>query len=197
LSSLPPAAAEVDFLELVDTSVFLLVAGPSSLLEAPPLGLRLESRFFLDLDSDLDVPLITFVIFWTVLSVIDSVRESLGDLVLETVRPVSCPWTPDPVLTLVSVSSLSPLRKDPDFLSLFPVAVCGEEGEGVWAGSLARAPSWEGLAVLFPVGGVFAVREAVEAEVVLPERVAIILLVRLCWGGAASSCSGPSSGMVG
>lgn len=193
MSSLPPAAAEVDFLELVDTSVFLLVAEPSSLLEAPPLGLRLESRFFFDLDSDLDVPLITFVIFWTVLSVIDSVRESLGDLVLE-VR-VS-PAVPDPVLTLVS-SSLSPLRKDPDFLSLFPVPGSGEEGDGVWAGSLARAPSWEGLAVLFPVGGVFAVREAVEAEVVLPERVAIILLVRLCWGGAASSCSGPSSGMVG
>jgi hypothetical protein len=46
----------------------------------PPLGLRLASLFFFALDSDLEVPRITFVIFWTVLSVIDSVLESFGDL---------------------------------------------------------------------------------------------------------------------
>ena len=34
-------------------------------------------------DTNLDVPLITFVIFWTVLSVMDSVLESFGDLARE------------------------------------------------------------------------------------------------------------------
>ena len=46
-----------------------------------PWGLRLASRFFFDLESDLPVPLITFEIFCIVLSVIDSALANLGDLV--------------------------------------------------------------------------------------------------------------------
>ena len=44
-----------------------------------PVGLRLVSRLFLDLDSDLEVPLMTFEIFCIVRSPIDSVRVSFGE----------------------------------------------------------------------------------------------------------------------
>lgn len=136
-----------------------------------PLGLRLDSLFFLDLDSDLLVPLMTLVIFWTVLSVIDSVLDSLGDLVVAA-RVSECEPEPD-LEDLPCSSSLSaPLRKLADFLSL-------EEEEGGWGeegwqgGSLARAPS-----SLVPVGGVLAAW-ATDEVAVLPDMALRSLLVRL------------------
>jgi len=147
-----------------------------------PLGLRLESRFFLDLDSDLLVPRITLVIFCTVRSVMDSALDSLGDL--------ASPASP----SLASPSSPEPPRKELDFFSLEEGwgegLALGGWGEGGWLGSFARAPS-----SLAPVGGVLAW----PAAAALPDRAARILVGNdCCWGrGGSSSCSGPSSGMVG
>lgn len=156
----------------------------SSLL-LPPFGLRLESRFFLDLLSDLLVPLITLLIFCTVLSVIDSALDSLGDLA----SPAS-PAAPSPSPSRPP----SPPRKELDLRSLAgwgeALAALAGWGEGGRAGSLARAPS-----SLAPVGGVLAWPPVAA----LPDSAARILVGRdCCWGrGGSSSCSGPSSGMVG
>ena len=50
----------------------------------PPCGLTLASRVFFDLESDLEEPLITFEIFWMVLSPMDSVRLNFGDLAADS-----------------------------------------------------------------------------------------------------------------
>ena len=44
-----------------------------------PLGLKLVSRVFFDLDSDLEEPRITLEIFCIVRSPMDSVRVNLGE----------------------------------------------------------------------------------------------------------------------
>ena len=66
-------------------------------------------------DTNLDVPLITFVIFWTVLSVMDSVLESFGDLAREERESDDLGSDLDPLLPS---SSLSPPRKELDFFNL-------------------------------------------------------------------------------
>ena len=48
-------------------------------------GLLLVSLVFLERDSDLELPRTILEIFWTVLSVIDSVLDSLGDFTLDFV----------------------------------------------------------------------------------------------------------------
>ena len=80
----------------------------------------------------LDVPLMTFVIFWTVLSVMDSVLESFGDLAREE-RESEALWSS------LAPSSLSPPRKELDFFNLL-VATEGW-GDGGWDDSFARAPN--------------------------------------------------------
>ena len=67
-------------------------------------------------DTYLDVPLITFVIFWTVLSVMDSVLESFGDLAREERESDDLGSDLDPLL--LPSSSLSPPRKELDFFNL-------------------------------------------------------------------------------
>jgi len=148
-------AADAAFLVFADASDFLALVSEASSLLLPPLGLRLESLFFFDLDSDLEVPLMTLLIFWTVLSVIDSVLDSLGDLVAaaddSAVVVAETVFEDD----LDDSSSLSADLKDPDFLSLvFEEALgWGEEGEPIGPlDSFDRAPK-----CFAPVGGVFAV----------------------------------------
>ena len=87
-------------------------------------------------DTNLDVPLITFVIFWTVLSVMDSVLESFGDLAREERESDDLGSDLDPLLPS---SSLSPPRKELDFFNL--VVEIEGWGEGGWDDSLARAPN--------------------------------------------------------
>ena len=52
----------------------------ASFLVVLPCGLKLASRLFLDLESDLEVPRITLEIFCIVRSPMDSVRVNLGEL---------------------------------------------------------------------------------------------------------------------
>ena len=52
----------------------------ASFLLVLPCGLKLASRLFLDLESDLEVPRITLEIFCIVRSPMDSVRVNLGEL---------------------------------------------------------------------------------------------------------------------
>ena len=77
----------------------------------------------LEEDTYLDVPLITFVIFWTVLSVMDSVLESLGDLAREERESDDLGSDLDP-LPFPS-SSLSPPRNELDFFNLVEVLIEG------------------------------------------------------------------------
>ena len=51
-----------------------------------PLGLKLVSRVFFDLDSDLEEPRITLEIFCIVRSPMDSVRVNLGEDLISVFR---------------------------------------------------------------------------------------------------------------
>ena len=79
-----------------------------------PVGLELGSLFFFDLDSDLEVPLTIFDIFCTVLSVMDSVLDSFGDLMLESDPDLTRPSSF--LSSLLFTSSLN----DPDLDTLVP-----------------------------------------------------------------------------
>ena len=83
------------------------------------MGLELGSRVFLDLDSDLEVPRTILEIFCTVRSVIDSVRESLGDLTLEALESEPAfNRTSSLAGPLVAATSVS--LADPDLVTLAP-----------------------------------------------------------------------------
>ena len=84
-----------------------------------------NQEIFLKRDTNLEVPLITFVIFWTVLSVMDSVLESFGDLAREERESEDLGSDLAPLPS----SSLSPPRKELDFFN-FVVVIdgCGDGG---------------------------------------------------------------------
>ena len=88
------------------SSLFPLPAPGFEFLSDSACGLVLGSLVFFDLDSDLEVPLTIFDIFCTVLSVMDSVRDSLGDFTFDLLSGSS----------FLDTSSL----KDPDFVTLIP-----------------------------------------------------------------------------
>ena len=94
----------VFFCQILFSSLFL--TNFIKLVSTDGCGLVLGSRVFLDLDSDLEVPLTILDSFWTVLSVMDSVRDSLGDFTLDLLSGSS----------FLDTSSL----KEPDFVTLFP-----------------------------------------------------------------------------
>ena len=84
-----------------------------------------NQEIFLKRDTNLEVPLITFVIFWTVLSVMDSVLESFGDLAREERESEDLGSDLAPLPS----SSLSPPRKELDFFNLVAVTDgCGDGG---------------------------------------------------------------------
>jgi len=158
-----------------------------------PVGLELGSLFFFDLDSDLEVPLTIFDIFCTVLSVIDSVLDSFGDLMLESDPDLTRPSSF--LSSLLFTSSLN----DPDLDTLVPDddEDAPDDDWPLLDPSFTRAP-WSPDELLlarpsFPV---------LSDDLSVCLNVARILSVMLCacaaaGGGEMSSCSGPSSGMVG
>ena len=116
------------FLPSLDPSFLPLLSRLSSAwspaLPPPLLGLRLDSRVFFDLDSDLEVPRMTLLIFWTVLSVMDSVLDSLGDLAWPDAgcAASACTLALSPAARggRWPASSFFSSRNEPDFLTLLP-----------------------------------------------------------------------------
>ena len=102
------------------------------------MGLELGSRVFLDLDSDLEVPRTILEIFCTVRSVIDSVRDSLGDLTLEALESEPAfNRTSSLAGPLVAAASVS--LADPDLVTLAPSLAWSEEELGP---ELPWLPPW-------------------------------------------------------
>jgi hypothetical protein len=129
-------------------SFFLAAAAAAASESLSPDGLRLVSRDFFDLDSDLDEPRMAFVILCMDRS-IDSIRLNLGEADLAEVKSVSAllsesleeaEATPNEVEAVVAV--LSSL-KELDFLRLEAISLLNAPNS--WARFLTTLDSGLGL----------------------------------------------------
>lgn len=160
------------------------------------MGLRLGSRTFLDLESEREEPRITLVIFWTVLSVMDSVRDSLGDLTPELSPEdlffASTAITLSPVLGWSAPACWSSL-KELDFFSLQLEADVP---------SLLLAPVSE-FKLLHVLSSCFFSSlcewgRCLSTDLLVKDaKILFVMLWAVEVVGEDSSCSGPSSGIVG